>query len=40
MIFTNMIRGQKGQKFVERSIEATQQRITEYFMIAIKEVLG
>lgn len=40
MVYTRMIKGQKGQKFVERSIDATKQRITEYFMIAIKEVLG
>ncbi len=40
MVYTRMIRGQKGQHFVEKSIEATKQRIGEYFMIAIREVLG
>ena len=33
-------RGQKGQKFVEKSIEATNSKITGYFQIAIREVLS
>ena len=40
MVYTRVIRGQQGQHFVEKSIEATKQRIGEYFMIAIREVLG
>ena len=40
MVYTNMIKGQKGQHFVEKSIEATQSRLTDFFMIAIREVLG
>ena len=38
IIFTRMIRGQKGQHFVERSIEATKQRLGNYFRIAVSEV--
>lgn len=33
-------RGQRGQKFVEKSIEATRARIGGYFKIAIREVLS
>ncbi len=39
MVYTRIIRGQKGQKFVEKSIETTKSRIVDYFKIAIKEVL-
>lgn len=33
-------RGQKGQKFVEKSIEATKARIGGYFQIAVREALS
>lgn len=38
IIFTRMIRGQRGQHFVEKSIESTKNRIGDYFKIAISEV--
>ena len=40
MIYTNMIRGQKGQHFVEKSIEETKGKLGGFFIKAIREVLG
>lgn len=40
LVFLRQSRGQKGQKFVEKSIEATNARISGYFKIAIREALG
>ena len=39
MVYTNMIKGQKGQRFVERSIEQTQGQIGNFFIKAVREVL-
>jgi hypothetical protein len=39
LVFLRWSRGQKGQKFVEKSIEATQRKILDYFKIAINEAL-
>lgn len=39
LVFLRYSKGQKGQKFVEKSIEATKPRITGYFKIAIHEAL-
>ena len=39
MIYTKMIRGQRGQKFVEKSIEQTQGKLANYFIKAVREVL-
>lgn len=39
LVFLRYSKGQKGQKFVEKSIEATKPRITGYFKIAIREAL-
>ncbi|WP_405296339.1 HK97 gp10 family phage protein [Methanobrevibacter sp.] len=39
MVYTKMIRGQKGQKFVERSIAETQGKLAGYFIKAVHEVL-
>ena len=38
MVYTRMIRGQKGQHFVEKSIKETEQRINQFFIKAIREV--
>ena len=40
LVFLRWSRGQKGQKFVEKSMAATQQRIGDYFKIAVRNVLG
>ena len=40
MIYTRMIRGQKGQHFVERSIEQTKPQIGNFMIKAVREVLG
>ena len=39
MVYTKMIRGQRGQKFVEKSIEQTQGKLANYFIKAVREVL-
>lgn len=39
MVFPRMIRGQKPQKFVEKSIAQTQAKMANYFIKAIREVL-
>lgn len=39
LVFLRYSKGQKGQKFVEKSIEATKNRIGGYFKIAIREAL-
>lgn len=39
MVYTKMIKGQKGQHFVERSIEQTQDKLGGYFIKAVREVL-
>jgi len=39
-VYLKYSRGQPGQKFVERSIEATEKKLEGYFQIAIHEVLG
>lgn len=40
MVYTKMIRGQRGQKFVEKSIEQTQDKLAGYFIKAVREVLN
>lgn len=40
MIYTRMIRGQKPQKFVERSIQQTQGKLANYFIKGVREVLN
>ena len=40
MIYTNIIKGQKGQHFVERSIEETRKQLKNYYIKAIHEVLS
>lgn len=39
MVYTRMIRGQKGQHFVEKSINQTQEKLGNYFIKAVREVL-
>lgn len=39
MVYTKMIRGQRGQKFVEKSIDQTQGKLANYFIKAVREVL-
>ncbi len=39
MIYTRQIKGQKGQRFVERSIEETQSKIEGFYIKAVREVL-
>ena len=39
MVYTRMIKGQKPQKFVEKSIQQTQEKLTGYFIKAVHEVL-
>lgn len=39
MIYTNIIKGQKGQHFVEKSISQTQDKLAGFFIKAIREVL-
>ncbi|MBR3139352.1 MAG: HK97 gp10 family phage protein [Methanobrevibacter sp.] len=39
MIYTNVIKGQKGQHFVEKSIEQTNGKLAGYFIKAVHEVL-
>ena len=39
MVYVKMIRGQKGQHFVERSIEQTKGQLSGFFIKAIHEVL-
>lgn len=38
-VYLKYSRGQKGQKFVEKSIESTKTHIQDYFKIAISEVM-
>jgi hypothetical protein len=40
MIYTNVIQGQKGQHFVERSISETEAKISQFYIKAIQEVLN
>lgn len=39
LIYTKIITGQKGQHFVEKSIEQTQEKLADYFIKAIHEEL-
>lgn len=39
MVYTRMIRGQKPQKIVERSISETEGRLENLFIKAVREVL-
>lgn len=39
MVFTRMIRGQRPQKIVERSISETEGRLENLFIKAVREVL-
>ena len=39
MVYTKMIKGQKGQKFVEKSIQQTEGKLANYFIKAIHEEL-
>ncbi|MBE6508255.1 MAG: HK97 gp10 family phage protein [Methanobrevibacter sp.] len=39
MVYTRMIRGQKGQHFVEKSINQTRDKLGNYFIKAVREVL-
>lgn len=39
MVYTKMIKGQKGQKFVEKSIRQTEGKLGGYFIKAVREVL-
>lgn len=38
--FAKSVKGQKGQKFVEKSIEQTSNKIEQYFLRATQEELG
>lgn len=40
MVFTNMIKGQKGQHFVEKSISETEDKIGQFFIKSVREVLN
>lgn len=40
MVYTRMIRGQRGQKFVERSMNETRGQLKNFYIKAIHEVLG
>ncbi len=39
MVFVRMIRGQKPQKFVERSIEYTQNQLENIFIKSVRDVM-
>lgn len=39
MVYTRMIRGQKPQKIVERSISETEEKLGNLFIKAVREVL-
>lgn len=39
MVYARMVRGQKPQKFVEKSIEQTSDKLSDYFIKAVHEVL-
>lgn len=39
MVYVRMVRGQKPQKFVEKSIEQTSDKLSDYFIKAVHEVL-
>lgn len=40
MVYVKYIKGQKGQHFVEKSIEQTSQNIQRLFNKAVKDVMG
>ena len=40
LVYTRQIMGQKGQHFVEKSIEQTQGQLKNFYIKAIHEVLG
>lgn len=40
MIYTRMIRGQKPQRIVERSIEEVEDKLGNLFIKSVREVLG
>lgn len=40
MIYTRMIRGQKPQRIVERSIEEVEDKLGNLFIKAVREVIG
>lgn len=40
MVYVRMVRGQKPQKFVEKSIEQTSDKLSDYFIKAVHEVWG
>lgn len=39
MIYTNVIQGQRGQHFVEKSIAETQSKLGGFFIKSVREVL-
>ena len=39
MVYARMVRGQKPQKFVEKSIEQTSDKLSDYFIKAVHKVL-
>lgn len=39
MVYARMVRGQKPQKFVEKSIGQTSDKLSDYFIKAVHEVL-
>ncbi len=40
LVFTRVIRGQRGQHFVEKSMSQTQNELKNYFIKSVHEVLG